>query len=124
MRIFNSVAAGAIAFSLIVTLAFLLVTLKTYVKGVSKTELGASRIRRFFIFFTISYTYLALLEIYATSKVWNLTVNPLEWPTAIFNFLISVEFFYDICAIMYLVSIHHTNFKPRKPRKQYFFESS
>ena len=67
MRIFNSVFAGTIAFSLIVTLTFLLLTLKTYVKGASKSELGASRIRRFFIFFTMAYSYLAALEIYATS---------------------------------------------------------
>ena len=49
-----------------------------------------------------------------------MTVSPLTWPTNIFNMLISVEFFYDIIAIGYLVSIHHQNFKPK--RRRYYSE--
>ena len=115
-KIMNSVLTGIIAVCLMITLTFLIVTLKTFVKGASITELKTSRIRRFFIYFTLAFTYLAAINIWSTSRDWDLTVSPLDWPNNIFNLLITVEFFYDILAIGYLVSIHHQNFKPKKRR--------
>ena len=119
-KIMNSVLTGIIAVCLMITLGFLIVTLNTFVKGSSMTELKTSRIRRFFIYFTLAFTFLAAINIWSTSKEWDLTVSPLDWPVNIFNLLITVEFFYDILAIGYLVSIHHQNFKPK--RRQYYSE--
>ena len=63
----NSIVVGSIAMSLLVTLIFLLVTIKTYIKGAQKTALARIRIKQFFVFFTLVYIYIAILQF------WGLT---------------------------------------------------
>ena len=67
----------------------------------------ATKIKRFFVFFTLVYFYIAVLQFWGLTYNWNITSNPLTWPESIFNLLLSVEFFYDLLAIGILVQVHH-----------------
>ena len=57
----NDLVTASIATGLIVTLIFLLLTVKKYVKGSQKAELKTTRIRSFFVLFNLAYIYLAAL---------------------------------------------------------------
>ena len=39
-----------------------------------------TKIRKFFVVFTLAYAYLAIFEVIAASKNWDIATDPFKWP--------------------------------------------
>ena len=79
--------------------------------GAMRREMNNTKIRRFFVIFTLSFVYLTIIQIISATQDWEITGDPLDYPILVQLADFSIEIFYDIICIWLLVSVHHRHFK-------------